>query len=172
MNIHTSHPSTAIAQQIIDTLLGHIAREHYQGHNDIRFHQHRRALTHAICWPATWFKEKNIHICDTRYQAIIEQRLSEITTHAAIHKTQAYFPNYLLKCLQNHFLHRGDSIYEQYKHLRYCIEILMQKIPDWEQSVTQREMIDILSQAHWITKPKPKPKSYPQNQPHQLRLNL
>ena len=111
MNIQASHPSTAIAQQIIDTLLGHIAREHYQGHTDIRFHRHRRALTHAICWPATWFKEKNIHICDSRYQAIIEQRLSEITTHAAIHKTQAYFPNYLLKCLQNHFLHRGDSIY-------------------------------------------------------------
>ena len=170
MNAHTIHPSAAVAQQVIDTLLDQIAREHYRGYTDIRFHQHRQALTHAICWPATWFKEKNIHICGTHYQAIIKQRLSEITTHASIHKTQTYFPNYLLKCLQNHFLYRGDSIYEQYKHVRFSIEIIMQKIPAWQQSVTNREMIDVLSQAHWITKPKRK--TNPQNPAHQLSLDL
>ena len=42
---------------------------------------------------------------------------------------QAYFPKYLLTCLQNHFLYGGESIYEQYKHVRYTIEILLEKLP-------------------------------------------
>ena len=69
------------------------------------------------------------------------------------------FPNILLTCLQNHFLHRAETIYEQYKHVRYSIEILLQKLPQLQQNKTQEEMIDVLSQAHFITKPVRRAKS-------------
>ncbi len=151
------HPSAAVAEQVIDVLLSQIAREYYNSGKDKRYHAHRRGLIHAICWPATWFKQRGIHLSDARYKAIIEERLAEIRIHGCADKAQAYFPKYLLKCLQNHFLHRADHIYEHYKHVRYSIEILLQKLPQFGQNKTQEEMIDVLSQAHFITKPLRRP---------------
>ena len=151
------HPSAAVAEQVIDALLGQIAREYYNSGKDKRYHAHRRGLIHAICWPATWFKQRAIHLSDGRYRAIIEERLAEIRIHGCADKARAYFPKYLLKCLQNHFLHRGDAIYEHYKHVRYSIEILLQKLPQLQHNKTQEEMIDVLSQAHFITKPVRRP---------------
>ena len=147
------HSSAAVAEQVIDALLSQIVREYYNAGKDKRYHVHRRGLIHAICWPATWFKQRAIHLSDARYKAIIEERLAEIRIHGCAQKARAYFPRYLLTCLQNHFLHRGDSIYEQYKHVRYSIEILMQKLPEFQQSKTDREMVDVLSEAYSITKP-------------------
>ncbi len=147
------HPSAAVAEQVIDALLGQIAREYYNAGKDKRYHAHRRGLIHAICWPATWFQERSIHLSDARYRAIIEERLADIRIHGCADKARAYFPKYLLTCLQNHFLHRGESIYEQYKQVRYSIEILLQKLPDLQQNKTNEEMIDVLSEAHRITRP-------------------
>lgn len=153
MTTAKTHPRRSVAQEVIDTLLEQIAREHYEGPNDRNYHAHRRGLIHAICWPANWFQQRAIHLSDARYKSIIEQRLREIREHGNSSKVQAYFPKYLLSCLQNHFLHQGDSIYEQYKHVRYSIEILLQKLPDLQQSKTNEEMIDVLSQAHRLTRP-------------------
>ena len=153
------HPSAAVAEQVIDALLSQIAREYYNSGKDKRYHAHRRGLIHATCWPATWFKQRTIHLCDARYKAIIEERLREIRIHGCADKARAYFPGYLLTCLQNHFLHRGETIYEQYKHVRYSIEILLQKLPELQQNKTQEEMIDVLSQAHFITQPVRRAKS-------------
>ena len=153
MSTPNIHPSAAVAEQVIDALLSQIAREYYNSGKDNRYHAHRRGLIHAICWPATWFKQRAIHLCDARYKAIIEERLRDIRIHGCAEKARAYFPKYLLTCLQNHFLHRGEAIYEQYKHVRYSIEILLQKLPQLQQNKTQEEMIDVLSQAHLITKP-------------------
>ena len=153
------HSSAAVAEQVIDALLGQIAREYYNAGKDKRYHVHRRGLIHAICWPATWFQQRAIHLSDARYRAIIQERLAEIRVHGCADKARAYFPKYLLTCLQNHFLHRGEDIYEQYKHVRYTIEILMQQLPQLQQNKTQEEMIDVLSQAHLITKPARRAKS-------------
>lgn len=150
-------PSAAVAEQVIDSLLGQIAREYYNGGKDTRYHAHRRGLIHAICWPATWFRQRAIHLSDARYKAIIEERLADIRIHGCADKARAYFPKYLLTCLQNHFLHRGDTLYEQYKHVRYSIEILLQKLPQLQQNKTQEEMIDVLSEAYFITKPVRRP---------------
>jgi hypothetical protein len=153
MNKPGIHPSAAVAEQVIDALLGQIAREYYNAGKDKRYYAHRRGLIHAICWPATWFKQRSIHLSDARYKTIIQKQLREIGRHGNRSKVQAYFPRYLLTCLQNHFLHRAESIYEQYKHVRYSIEILLQKLPDLQQSKTHEEMIDVLSEAHRITRP-------------------
>ncbi len=153
------HPSAAVAEQVIDALLSQIAREYYKNGKDKRYHAHRSGLIHAICWPATWFKQRAIHLSDARYKTIIEERLAEIRRHGCADKVRAYFPKYLLTCPQKHFLHSGDQIYEHYKHVRYSIEILLQKLPQLQQDKTQEEMIDVLSQAHFITKPVRRAKS-------------
>ena len=129
MTAEKIHRSAAVAKEVIDSLLGQIAREHYNGPGDQNYHAHRRGLIHAICWPASWFQERSIHLSDARYKAIIQKQLREIHQHGNSSKAQAYFPKYLLTCLQNHFLYRGESIYEQYKHVRYTIEILLEKLP-------------------------------------------
>ncbi len=164
------HPSAAVAEQVIDALLSQIAREYYNSGKDPRYHAHRRGLVHAICWPATWFKQRGIHLCDGRYKAIITERLAEIRMYGCEDKVRAYFPKYLLTCLQNHFLYRGDSVYEQYKHVRYPIEILLQKLPQLQQNKTQEEMIDVLSQAHRITRPTRK--KMPRKDYAQLKFDL
>ena len=164
------HPSAAVAEQVIDALLGQIAREYYQRGRDQRYSSHRRGLIHAICWPATWFRQRCIHLSDNRYKTIIKERLAEIRLHGCADKARAYFPRYLLTCLQNHFLHHGESIYEQYKHVRYSIEILLQKLPDLKQSKTNEAMIDVLSEAHRITQPTRK--KMPSNDCAQLKFDF
>ena len=153
MTAEKIHRSAAVAKEVIDKLLCQIAREYYSGPGDRNYHAHRRGLIHAICWPASWFQERSIHLSDARYKAIIQKQLREIRQHGDGKKARAYFPKYLLTCLQNHFLHCGESIYDQYRHVRYTIEILLQKLPDLQQSKTDEEMIDVLSQAHRITRP-------------------
>ena len=164
------HTSAAVAEQVIDALLSQIAREYYNAGQDKRYHAHRRGLIHAICWPATWFQERSIHLSDNRYKTILQERLREIRRHGCADKARAYFPKYLLTCLQNHFLHRGESIYEQYKHVRYSIEILLQKLPQLQQNKTQEEMIDVLSQAHFITRPVRRP--LPGKDSNQLKFDF
>jgi len=102
------HPSAAVAEQVIDALLSQIARQYYNAGKDKRYHAHRRGLIHAICWPATWFQQRSIHLCDARYKWILQKQLREIGQHGNRSKVQAYFPKYLLTCLQNHFLHRDN----------------------------------------------------------------
>jgi hypothetical protein len=143
--------SFTVAKSVIDTLLGQIAREYYSGPGDRHYHAHRRGLIHAICWPANWFQERSIHLSDSRYKAIIQKQLRQIHRHGDGKKARAYFPKYLLTCLQNHFLYQGDHIYERYKHVRYSLERLLEKLPDLQQHKTNEEMIDVLSQAHRIT---------------------
>lgn len=150
--------SAAVARKVIDLLLDQIAREYYSGPGDRDYHAHRRQLIHAICWPATWFQERCIHLSDSRYKAIIQKQLREIRRHGDGKKARAYFPKYLLSCLQNHFLYRGDSIYERYKHVRYSLERLLEKLSDYQPHKTNEEMIDVLSEAHRITRPTRKKK--------------
>ena len=86
-------------------------------------------------------------------KAVIQKQLRQIRRHGDGKKARAYFPRYLLSCLQNPFLHQGDSIYERYKHVRYPLERLLEKLSDYQQHKTNEEMIDVLSQAHRITQP-------------------
>lgn len=170
MKVEKPNRSATVAKAVIDTLLDQIAREYYGGPSDRDYHAHRRQLIHAICWPASWFQERSIHLSDSRYKAILQKQLREIRQHGDGEKARAYFPNYLLTCLQNHFLHRGDSIYEQYRHVRYSIEILLEKLPQRQQSKTNEEMIDVLSQAHRLTRTVRKKK--PSNDCTQLKFDF
>ncbi len=153
MKVEKPNRSATVAKAVIDTLLDQIAREYYGGPSDRDYHAHRRGLIHAICWPASWFQERAIHLSDSRYKAILQNQLREIRRHGDGKKARAYLPKYLLTCLQNHFLHQGDSIYERYKHVRYPLESLLEKLSDYQQYQTNEEMIDMLSQAHRITQP-------------------
>ncbi len=55
------------------------------------------------------------------YRCIITQRLDEIRKHGDPQRYGSFFPNYLLKTLQQWFLHNGDDLYDQLNQIRNAL---------------------------------------------------
>lgn len=145
-----------IPSQLTQKILSQVRTRFYQKQPDEQFFRDRKMLIHAVSWPAIWLKQRALHISHQRYYHIICQRLDDIKKHADGQTLQyAYFPRYLLKCLQNHFLFQGDRIYDELKHIRFTLEIILEKIPQQktQEIKNQQNLIDILAQAHRLTKP-------------------
>jgi len=64
------------------------------------YHRDRQRLLHAVTWPAAWLDERGLTCAPQRYQTLIEERLQVIAAHGDSALYGAYFPAYLLKCLQ------------------------------------------------------------------------
>src|SRR5690606_616599 len=57
-----------------------------------------------------------------RYQKLIATRLGAIADHGDPGRFGAYFPAYLLKCLQDWFHHHGEELYDELKHIRNALD--------------------------------------------------
>ena len=114
-------PTAALLEQIK-------TRFYSSNRNQRRFYQDRRMLIYALTWPATWLHQRGLPITSQAYQKLLSQRLEDIARHGDPSRFQAYFPRYLLKCIQDWFAHHGESLYEELKHIRnqlYNIEALL-----------------------------------------------
>jgi hypothetical protein len=71
----------------------------------------------VILWPATWLNDRGVTLSPGRYQDILVGIFTLIKQHGQT-ETVKYWPGYLLHCVQEHFKHHGDEIYEEAKALR------------------------------------------------------
>lgn len=138
-------------QQTIEKLLGAIRRRFYSGGEDAerkRWHRDRQDLIKALTWPAHWMHERGVSISQPRYRLLLEERLADISAYGVPKRRRAYFPSYLLKCLQDHFAHHGETLYDELKHIRnalYGMEIRMNIRPPAREP---EEEIAVLARTH------------------------
>jgi hypothetical protein len=112
------------------------------------YHRDRRWLLHAVTWPATWLEQRGLTCSPQRYQTLIDERLHAIGAHGDPVLYSAYFPSYLLKCLQDWFNRHGDQLYDELKHIRNALDQLLASARFAERVQRHARHLDLLVSTH------------------------
>lgn len=112
------------------------------------YHRDRRWLLHAVTWPATWLEQRGLTCSPQRYQTLIDERLHAIGAHGDPVLYSAYFPSYLLKCLQDWFNCHGDQLYDELKHIRNALDQLLASARFAERVQRHARHLDLLVSTH------------------------
>lgn len=145
----------SIPERVVARLLIAIRKDYYPG-NDRAFYRDRKMLTYAMTWAAAWYEERGFRsVPGTQYLAEMESLLEGIRQHGDKARAAAYFPRYLLKCVQDHFAHHGDTICDRHRSARNSIDGVMARISKLSTGPSQPDLtIDVLAAAHRLAKPK------------------
>jgi hypothetical protein len=111
-------PVDAAVRQLLDE----VRLRFYAGHHPVHFHRDRQMLLYAITWPAHWLERRGLTCSATRYRSLIAERFAVIVAHGDPARYGAYFPSYLLKCLQDWFDRYGEDLYHELKHIRNALD--------------------------------------------------
>lgn len=131
----------------LEKLLGSIRLRFYL-HRPADYQRDRRRLLHAVTWPATWLDERGLTCAPPRYHTLIEERLQAIAAHGNPTAYGAYFPAYLLKCLQDFFDRYGDELYTELKHIRNALDQLLASARFAERVQRHARHLDLLVSTH------------------------
>jgi len=120
------HSVSALAEEIVrrghqvwvKKILLRLRQDFYHKLPPQTFYRDQHLLTQAITWPAAWLHQRGLHLRPEAYQQLIHQRLDEILKHGDPSTCQAYFPRYLMHCLQKWFQHNGDHLCDELRHVR------------------------------------------------------
>ncbi len=158
-------------EHTLQHLLGLTRRHFYENHPIKRWHEDRLALIKALTWPAHWMSRHGVSISQPRYRQLLQERLADIAAHGDPKRRSAYFPAYLLKCLQDHFAHHGETLYDELKHIRNALYGLEIHVEIRERSSEENAQIDALARTHSLlaVKARAKRKARPKS-PNQLEL--
>jgi hypothetical protein len=138
----------------LEDLLLQIKTHFYQNHACPVFYRDRRMLLYALTWPATWLDQKGLNPTKEQYNHLISHKLEDIKKYGDPQKYNLYFPRYLLSSLQDHLTRNGETLYEEWKHIRnqMCkIESIVKKLHINE---NKPSFVSILNEANKIVKPK------------------
>ncbi len=126
----------------LDTVLHYIRKHIYEQGNET-FQRDRRMLLYALTWPAAWLDSQALRMHRKDYQRMLMDKLEQITRHGDPARYRAYFPRYLLKCLQDHCHHHHETLYGELKHASYSIEEIVKNIQTGPDNRTT-----VLAEAH------------------------
>jgi hypothetical protein len=112
------------------------------------YRRDRPRLLHALTWPATWLDERGLTCSPSRYHTLIEERLQAIAAHGNPAVYGAYFPAYLLKCIQDWFDRYGDDLYGELKHVRNALDQLLASARFAERVQRHARQLDLLVSTH------------------------
>ena len=140
------HSTDALAATTEALLLA--IRQRFYVHRPTDYHRDRQRLLHAVTWPATWLDERGLTCSAQRYQTLIEERLHAIAAHGNPAAYGAYFPTYLLKCLQDFFARHGDELYAELKHIRNALDQLLASARFAERVQRHARHLDLLVSTH------------------------
>lgn len=116
-----------MTHDFLNGLLAEIQRRFYAKVEARAFYAHRRQLIRAVTWPAVWWRKRGFRteLPPDRYRGVILEVLTGIEGHGDQVKIKpaemggsGFFPAYLLKCIQQHYGHQGESLYYSAKPLR------------------------------------------------------
>lgn len=122
MHADDTRAELAKADGAVRQLLDKVACQFYAGQPVRDFHRDRRMLLYALTWPAVWLERRGLTCSAGRYQALLADRFAGIAVHGDPARYGAYFPAYLLKCLQDWFQHHGEELYDELKHIRNALD--------------------------------------------------
>jgi hypothetical protein len=132
----------------VEGLLAAVQRRFYAGRSSRDFHRDRRMLLYALTWPATWLERRGLTCSAQRYHALVADRLAQITVHGDPARYGAYFPTYLLKCLQDWFQHHGEELYDELKHIRNALDQVLASVRFATAIQRDAKQVELLASAH------------------------
>ncbi len=142
------------------------SRDHAEGRAS--FHRDRRMLLYALTWPAAWLERRRLTCSAQRYHALIADRLAEIALHGDPARYGAYFPTYLLKCLQDWFQHHGEALYDELKHIRNALDQVLASARFAASVQRDAKDVELLVSAHRLIRAQREKR--PKADPRQLSL--
>ena len=113
-----------------------------------QFHRDRRMLLYALTRPAVWLDRRGLTCPQRRYSNLIAERLDAIRAHGDPACYNAYFPRYLLKCLQDWFEHYGDDLYGELKHIRNALDQVLASARFAARVRDDARQLDVLVATH------------------------
>ena len=119
------------------------------------YRRDRNRLLYAVTWPATWLDERGLTCAPKYYHKLIEERLQTIAAHGNPAAYGAYFPAYLLKCLQDWFDRYGDELYGELKHIRNALDQLLASARFAERVQNHARQLDLLVSTHRLLERRP-----------------
>jgi hypothetical protein len=140
--------SPAALESAVPELLEGIRRRFYAKAPPAHFHRDRRMLLYALTWPAGWLDSRGLTCSPARYQALIAERLDVICAHGDPARYGAYFPAYLLKCLQDWFQHRSDELYAELKHIRNALDRILGSVGAASEIQLHARHVELLAATH------------------------
>ena len=126
----------------LDAVLRYIGK-HIYGQDSEAFRRDRRRLLYALTWPAAWLDSQALRMHSQDYRRMLIEKLEQIHAHGDPARYRAYFPKYLLKCLQDHCHYHHETLYRELKHASYGIEHILESLQN-----SQPEHTTVLAQAH------------------------
>ncbi|MFT3831055.1 MAG: hypothetical protein QM691_15250 [Opitutaceae bacterium] len=147
-------PVPATMEQVVDELLESIRGRFYTATDPLergarrRFHRDRRMLLYALTWPATWLERRGLTCPPGRYRRLIDERLAAIAAHGDPACYGAFFPRYLLKCLQDFFARHGDDLYGDLKHIRNALDQVLASARFAQRVRDDARQLDVLVATH------------------------
>ena len=153
MNVHAKSPSRAgrapaDADSAVPHLLEIVRLGFYSKQPKAHFYRDRRMLLYALTWPAGWLDSRGLTCSPERYHALVAERLDAIAAHGDSSRYGAFFPGYLLKCLQDWFQHHGDDLYDELKHVRNAIHQILGSLDFASRVQIQARHIELLAATH------------------------
>lgn len=138
-----------VDERLLAELLTAVRERFYATKPRAEFHRDRRRLVQALCWPADWLERRGLFCSPSRYRAIVVARLDDVRTHGDPARYGAFFPSYLLKCVQDHFAHHGDELHDELKHIRNALEAATGSLRFAENAAAvHARQIDALAHVH------------------------
>lgn len=152
----------------VQQLLNSVERRFYRALPARTFHRDRRMIVYALTWPSVWLHGRGLTCSPARYNLLIAERLDAIAAHGDPCRFGAYFPAYLLKCLQDWFQHHGDELYDELKHVRNAIDQLLTSVCFAANVQNDARHVELLASAHRLIQARCT--RHGKSDPHQLSL--
>ncbi len=174
-----ARPHMTAAEDTLVVLLGEVRQRFYAQCAPSLFYCNRRALVSALTWSAEWLDRRGVYCTQARYRVLLIARMEAIEEHGDAGKMGAFFPAYLLKCIQDWFAWHGEDLYLELKHARNAMEVALLSIAfDDENSgnplscCAQREPIEALASLHRVLVTRKASGKRQSNQEDQILLKL
>ena len=123
-----------------------------------------------ITWSAHWLDSRGVSLKPERFQKEIMDKLLDVKLNQRAEVKN--WPRFLTHCIQDHFKHNGERLYEEAKALRNQVDAALDKALARGQAAEPAALdpIRVLALAHQVNKPKPKKLAKPDNQPTLFEL--
>lgn len=159
-------PKQQLPTEIVDSLLACIGELFYPARSSSPAKRKRWAQDRhwyrqrVITWAARWLDSRAVTLRPDRFKQLLLDKLADIKRHAP--EQVINWPRYITKCIQDHFQHNGEAIYNEAKTLTVQIDNALSRLPA---APREPDPIRVLALAHQVNKPKARPKRSAPRQP-------
>jgi hypothetical protein len=136
------------ADSAVPQLLEIVRLGFYANQPKAHFFRDRRMLLYALTWPAGWLDSRGLPCSPQRYHALVAERLKAISAHGDPSCYGAFFPAYLLKCLQDWFQYHGDDLYDELKHVRNALHRILGSLDFASEAQVHARHVEMLAATH------------------------